>query len=137
MPAWLSPLQKSAGAEHDRAVCRPFGGVVAAETDTDPMAGGLAPVNAGADNDANPDGNSDMAAMQAVAAMISGRRGGPCKSRRPMPRHPVMPCWSMKTILLALMESLAKTRFRQPDDDWTDASSSKLVHLCQRPKHQL
>ena len=73
---------------------------------------GTAPVNADADNDANPDGNSDiLAAMQAVAAMMSGRRG---TDRSSVPeadaRHPVMPCWSMKTILLAL-ESLAKTRF--------------------------
>jgi flagellar hook-length control protein FliK len=53
-----------------------FGGVVAAETDADPMVGGLAPTNADADTDANPDGNSDiLAAMQAVAAMMSGQRG--------------------------------------------------------------
>ena len=64
--------KKGAGAEHDLLFAALFGGVVAAETDTDPMAGGLAPVDADADNDANPDGNSDiLAAMQAVAAMMS------------------------------------------------------------------
>ena len=68
--------KKGAGAEHDLLFAALFGGVVAAETDTDPMAGGLAPVNADADTDANPDGNSDiLAAMQAVAAMMSGQRG--------------------------------------------------------------
>ena len=52
-----------------------FGGVVAAETNTDPMTCELAPVNADADTDANPHGNSDiLAAMQAVAAMMSGQR---------------------------------------------------------------
>ena len=68
--------KKAAGAEHDLLFAALFGGVVAAETDTDPMAGGFAPVNVDADTDANPDGNSDiLAAMQAVAAMMSAQRG--------------------------------------------------------------
>jgi len=68
--------KKGAGAEHDLLFAALFGGVVAAETDTDPMVGGLAPVTADADTDANPDGNSGfLAAMQAVAAMTSGQRG--------------------------------------------------------------
>jgi len=68
--------KKGAGAEHDLLFAALFGGVVAAETDTDPMVGGLAPVTADADTDAIPDGNSDiLAAMQAVAAMMSGQRG--------------------------------------------------------------
>ena len=68
--------KKGAGAEHDLLFAALFGGVVAAETDADPMVGGLAPVNADADTDANPDGNSDiLAAMQAVAAMMSAQRG--------------------------------------------------------------
>ena len=68
--------KKSAGVEHDLLFAALFGGVVAAETDIDPMAGGLAPVNADANTDANPEGNSDiLAAMQAVAAMMSGQRG--------------------------------------------------------------
>ena len=38
------------------------------------MVDGLTPVNADADTDANPDGNSDiLAAMQTVAAMMSGQ----------------------------------------------------------------
>ena len=41
--------KKGAGAEHDLLFAALFGGVVAAETDTDPMAGGLAPVDADAD----------------------------------------------------------------------------------------
>ena len=52
--------KKSAGAEHDMLFAALFGGVVVAETDADPMVGGLAPVNADADTDANPDGNSDI-----------------------------------------------------------------------------
>ena len=68
--------KKGAGAEHELLFAALFGGVVAAETDTDPMAGGLAPVNDETYTDANPDGNSDiLAAMQAVAAMMSGQRG--------------------------------------------------------------
>ena len=34
-----------------------FGGVVTAETDTEPMIGGLAPINADANTDISPDGN--------------------------------------------------------------------------------
>ena len=69
------PLVKKGGdAAHEMLFAALFGGVVAAETDADPMVGGLAPVNA--DTDANLDGNSDiLAAMQAVAAMMSGQRG--------------------------------------------------------------
>ncbi|MEK9622904.1 MAG: hypothetical protein VW292_11925, partial [Alphaproteobacteria bacterium] len=68
--------KKGAGAEHDLLFAALFGGVAVAETDADPMVGGLAPVNADADTDANLDGNSDiLAAMQAVAAMMSGQRG--------------------------------------------------------------
>ena len=71
------PLVKKGGdAAHEMLFAALFGGVVAAETDADPMVGGLAPVNADADTDANLDGNSDiLAAMQAVAAMMSGQRG--------------------------------------------------------------
>ena len=71
------PLVKKGGdGAHEMLFTALFGGVVAAETDADPMVGGLAPVNADADTDANPDGNSDiLAAMQAVAAMMSGQRG--------------------------------------------------------------
>ena len=68
--------KKGARAEHDLLFAALFGGVFAAETDTDPMVGGLAPVNADADTDANPGENSDIfAVMQAVAAMMSGQRG--------------------------------------------------------------
>ena len=68
--------KKGAGAEHELLFAALFGGVVAVEADTDPIADGLAAVSADADTDANPDGNSDiLAAMQAVAAMMSGRRG--------------------------------------------------------------
>ena len=71
------PLVKKGGdAAHEMLFAALFGGVVAAETDGDPMVGGLAPVNADADTDANLDGNLDiLAAMQAVAAMMSGQRG--------------------------------------------------------------
>ena len=71
------PLVKKGGdAAHEMLFAALFGGVVAAETDADPMVGGLAPFNADAETDANPDGNSDiLAAMQSVAAMMSGQRG--------------------------------------------------------------
>ena len=61
-----------------------FGGVVVAETETEtktetktnPLLGGLAPVNAEAHTDNSQDGNSNiLAAMQAVAAMVSGQGG--------------------------------------------------------------
>ena len=71
------PLVKKGGdVAHEMLFAALFGGVVAAETDTDPMVGGLSPVNADADTDINLDGNSDiLAAMQAVAVMMSGQRG--------------------------------------------------------------
>ena len=71
------PLVKKGGdAAHEMFFAALFGGVVAAETDADPMVDGLAPVNADADTDANLYGNSDiLAAMQAVAAMMSAQRG--------------------------------------------------------------
>ena len=69
-------VKKGDDAAHEMLFAALFGGVVAAETDVDPILGGLAPVNADANTDANPDGNSDiLAAMQAVAAMMSGQRG--------------------------------------------------------------
>jgi len=69
-------VKKGDDAAHEMLFAALFGGVIAAETDADPMVGGLAPVNADADTDANPDGNSDiLAAMQAVAAMMSAQRG--------------------------------------------------------------
>ena len=69
-------VKKGGDAAHEMLFAALFGGVVAAEPDADPMIGGLGPVNADADTDANPDGNSDiLAAMQAVAAMMAGQRG--------------------------------------------------------------
>ena len=84
-----SLVKKGDAAAHEMVFAALFGGVVAAGTDADPMVDGLAPVNADADTDANPDGNSDiLLAMQAVAAMISGQRGRDRSSGSgPMPRH--------------------------------------------------
>ena len=72
----VQPLVKKGGdPAHEVLFAALFGGVVAAETDADPMACGLATVNADADTDANSDEDSDiLAAMQAVAAMMSGQR---------------------------------------------------------------
>ena len=71
------PLVKRGGdAAHEMLFAPLLGGVFADEPEADPIFGGLAPVNADADADAKPDGNSDiLAAMQAVAAMMSGQRG--------------------------------------------------------------
>ena len=77
-----------------------FGGVAAAETRADlkQMQGGLEPVDADADNDADPNGKSNiLAAMQAVVAMMSGqvskeRSGG----QRVMLPHKKMPSWWMR-----------------------------------------
>ena len=67
-------VKKGGDAAHEMLFAALFGGVVATETVADPMVGGLTPVNADADTDANPDGNSDiLTAMQTVAAMISGQ----------------------------------------------------------------
>ena len=77
------PLVKKGGdAAHEILFAALFGGADTAETDTDPMLGGLAPINADADPDANPDGNPDiLTAMQLVAAMMSDPRGTGRSSR--------------------------------------------------------
>ena len=68
-------VKKGDDAAHEVLFAALFGGVIAAENDVDPILGGLTPVNADANADANPDGNLDiLAAMQAVAAMMTGRR---------------------------------------------------------------
>ena len=67
-------VKRGGDAAHEIMFATLFGGVVPAETDADPMVGGLASINADADADANPNGDSDiLAAMQAVAEMMSGR----------------------------------------------------------------
>ena len=69
-------VKKGDDAEHEMLFAALFGGVIAAETDVDPILGGLAPLSADANTDTNPDGNSDiLAAMRAVAAMMTGQRG--------------------------------------------------------------
>ncbi len=74
-------VKKGDDATHEILFASLFGGVIAAETDVDPILGGLAPVNADANADANSDGNSDiLAAMQAVTAMMSGQREAGCSS---------------------------------------------------------
>ena len=68
-------VKKGGDTTHEILFAALFGGFVAVETNTDPMTCDLAPVNADADTDANPDGNSDiLVAMQVVAAMMSGQR---------------------------------------------------------------
>ena len=70
------PLVKKGGdANQEILFAVLFGGVVAAETEADLSVGGLEPVNADADNDADPNGKSDiLASMQAVVAMMSGQQ---------------------------------------------------------------
>ena len=69
-------VKKDDDAAHEIFFATLLGGVIAAETDVDPILGSLAPVTADANADANLDGNSDiLAAMQALAAMVSGQRG--------------------------------------------------------------
>jgi hypothetical protein len=64
--------KKGAATEHDVMFAALFGGVVATQSDAEPLAAELNPAHA--DADANPDGNADiLMAMQAVAAMLSGQ----------------------------------------------------------------
>ena len=64
--------KKGAATEHDVLFAALFGGVVATQSDADPLAAELNPARADADD--NPDGNTDiLMAMQAVAAMLSGQ----------------------------------------------------------------
>lgn len=66
--------KKGATTEHDVMFAALFGGVVATQSDAEPLAAELNPAHADADADANPDGNTDiLMAMQAVAAMLSGQ----------------------------------------------------------------
>jgi hypothetical protein len=66
--------KKGAATEHDVMFAALFGGVVATQSDAEPLAAELNPAHADADADANPDGNTDiLMAMQAVAAMLSGQ----------------------------------------------------------------
>ena len=66
--------KKGAATEHDVMFAALFGGVVATQSDAEPLAAELKLAHAGADADANPDGNTDiLMAMQAVAAMLSGQ----------------------------------------------------------------
>ena len=69
------PLVKKGGdATQEILFAVLFGGVAAAETGADLTVGGLGPVDADADNDADPNGKSDiLASMQAVVAMMSGQ----------------------------------------------------------------
>jgi flagellar hook-length control protein FliK len=65
--------KKGAATEHDVMFAALFGGVVATQSDGEPLAAELNPAHADADADTNPDGNADiLMAMQAVAAMLSG-----------------------------------------------------------------
>ena len=67
-------VKKSGDATHEMLFAALFGGVVVAETETDPVPSDVAPVNADAQTDNSRDGNSNiLAAMQAVAAMVSGQ----------------------------------------------------------------
>jgi hypothetical protein len=72
-PSLAQPFsKKGAATEHDIMFAALFGGVVATQSDVDPLAAELSPAHA--DADANPDGNTDiLMAMQAVAAMLSGQ----------------------------------------------------------------
>ena len=64
--------KKGAATEHDVMFAALFGGVVAIQSDAEPLAAELSPAHANADADNNPDGNTDiLMAMQAVAAMLS------------------------------------------------------------------
>jgi flagellar hook-length control protein FliK len=66
--------KKGAATEHDVMFAALFGGVVATQSDAEPLAAELNPAHADADADANPDGNTDiLMAMQAVGAMLSGQ----------------------------------------------------------------
>ena len=66
--------KKGAATEHDVMFAALFGGVVATQSDAEPLAAELKLAHADADADANPDGNTDiLMAMQAVAAMLSGQ----------------------------------------------------------------
>ena len=66
------PLVKKDDAAADKMLFAAlFGSGVVAEDVADPMVGGLAPVNAESDTDANQHGNADiLAATQAVAMMV-------------------------------------------------------------------
>ena len=69
-------VKKGDTAELEMVFAALFGGVVEGETDDDLAVGGLEPVNAHANIDANPVESSDiLVAMQAVAVMMSGQRG--------------------------------------------------------------
>ena len=69
-------FKKDDAAAHKMLFAALFGSGVVAEDVADPMVGGLAPVNAESDTDANQHGNADiLAATQAVAMMVSGQRG--------------------------------------------------------------
>ncbi len=71
------PFVKNSGdTTHEMLFAALFGGVVAAENNSDPMAEGIAPVDADTESSVNPERDLNiLAAMQAMAEMISGRRG--------------------------------------------------------------
>ena len=66
--------KKGAATENDVMFAALFGGVVATQSDADPLAAELSPAHADADADANPGGNTDiLIAMRAVGAKLSGQ----------------------------------------------------------------
>ena len=66
--------KKGATTEHDVMFAALFGGVVATQSDAEPLAAELNLAHTGADADTNPDENTDiLMTMQAVAAMLSGQ----------------------------------------------------------------
>jgi len=92
-PSLAQPLVKKSGdTTHEMLFAALFGGVVAAEKDADSMAGDIPLVNTDTNPDANLNGNSNiLAAMQAVAAMMSGQRGMSLKDEvLAKPNEPMM-----------------------------------------------
>ena len=66
--------KKGAATEHDVMFAALFGGVVAAQSDAEPLAAELNLAHTGADANTNPDENTDiLMPMQAVAAILSGQ----------------------------------------------------------------
>ena len=66
--------KKGATTEHDVMFAALFGGVVATQSDAEPLAAELSLAHTGADADTNPDENTDiLMTMQAVAVMLSGQ----------------------------------------------------------------
>jgi flagellar hook-length control protein FliK len=66
--------KKGAATEHDVMFAALFGGVVATQSDAEPLAAELSLAHTGADANTNPDENTDiLMPMQAVAAILSGQ----------------------------------------------------------------